>query len=137
MDRDPTREPLLVLAGDDEDFLMIIKLALEHTWYRGGLMVALNAGELIELLTKISNPSIVIMDFQTSPNDWYIALNRLKRNKRFEHIPVVVLSSSVGRKRMEGEDLPNCTYIEKPASFEGWRKAMADVLRRYPPSSFA
>lgn len=127
-----TPQSLILLAEDDEDFLLIIKLALEQIRCAVPLGTVRNPRDLMRHLRERAIPSVIILDFYVAPNDWRFTLKDENMQKRLRRIPIVVLCSSDDREDIEiCEKFKSCTYRQKPSSFEGWTECMNDILREY------
>lgn len=134
---DPQTYPdsLVVLAEDDDDFLMITKLALRRAGFTGKLKLVKNYRALMGYLQEKEKPELIILDLKTAPDDWRTALRGLKRNQRFKSITVVVLTAS-----SDPEDIDlckryrRCSYIYKPSNFADWRACMENLIQSELPS---
>jgi CheY-like chemotaxis protein len=124
------RTKSFVLAEDDEDFLMIMRLALEAAGFAGKLDLVNNYRALIGYLQEREEPNLIILDLKTAPDDWRTALRGLKGHERYKSIPVAVLTAS-----SEQEDIDlcrryrGCSLIQKPSNFSAWRICMKNLIR--------
>ncbi|PKN67153.1 MAG: two-component system response regulator [Deltaproteobacteria bacterium HGW-Deltaproteobacteria-15] len=120
----------ILLAEDDEDFRVVIRYALELAGFAGNIDLVSNYRGLFGYLEEREKPSLIILDLQTSPEDWRAALQELKSRNRYKDIPVVVLAASDQPEDVElFEKYRRCSYIQKPATFEDWRARMEKVIR--------
>ncbi|RJR50877.1 MAG: response regulator [Desulfobacteraceae bacterium] len=123
-----------VLAEDDEDFLMIMRLALEDAGFAGKFDLVRNYRSLLGYLQEKEKPGMIILDLKTKPEDWRTALQGLKSHKLYKSIPVVVLTASD-----DPEDIDlcrryrRCSIIQKPSNFPDWRTCMKNLIRTRLP----
>jgi CheY-like chemotaxis protein len=125
----------ILFAEDDEDFYVITRFALEQAGFTGKLDLIQNCRALMRYLEKRESPSLIILDLKTRPDDWRAALQELKKDTRYEDIPVVVLTAtSEPRDIALCERYRGCSYIQKPSTFEDWRVCMEDMIRNHLPN---
>lgn len=118
-----------VLAEDDEDFLMIMRLALEHAGFAGKLYLVKNYRSLMGYLQEREKPNLIVLDLKIAPDDWRTALRGLKGNERYKCIPVVVLTASTDPEDVDlCERYCGCSYIEKPSTFAAWTACMENLI---------
>lgn len=123
-------KPLVLLAADDEDFLLIIELSLEHVGFAGRLQTVRSAADLTEWLRGGAIPALIILDLHCDQKELRDALTGLKANRSYESIPVVVLSTYASEGDMPLEVFPHHCYKQKPVTFEGWCACMEDILSK-------
>jgi CheY-like chemotaxis protein len=122
--------PVIVLAEDDEDYLMIIKLAFEEAGFTGTLKIVNNTCDLMQYLESRKAPHLILLDLKSAPNDWRAALEELKSAKRYESIPVVVLTASNALEDIRlCERYVGCSLALKPMSFDDWKGFMGEIIR--------
>jgi len=120
----------LVLAEDDEDFLMIMRLALEDAGFAGKLDLVNNYQALMGYLQQREKPKLIILDLKTKPDDWRTALRGLKEHDRFKSIPVVVLTASSDPEDIDlCKSYRRCSFIQKPSTFPDWKTCMKNLIR--------
>lgn len=122
-----------VLAEDDEDFLMIMRLALEDAGYAGKLDLVRDYRSLLGYLQK-GEPRLIILDLKNKPEDWRTALRGLKSHQRYKSIPVVVLTASDDQEDIDlCKRYRRCSIIQKPSTFPDWRTCMKNLIRTKLP----
>lgn len=122
--------PIILLGEDDEDFHLIMRLALEHAGFSGLLQTVRTAADLTLWLRDREVPALIIMDLHLPPNEWRATLRAVKEEKRYQVTPVYVFTTCRDRETRPLEPLPNCSYLQKPMSFEGWCACMEEILSK-------
>jgi twitching motility two-component system response regulator PilG len=125
-----------VLVIDDSN---TIRRSAEIFLRQGGHEVLL-AEDGFDALSKISDhdPELIFCDILMPRLDGYQTCAIIKRNPRFAHVPVIMLSSKDGlfdkaRGRMVGSQ----DYLTKPFTKEQLLRAVDDYRRTAFPSEFA
>ena len=120
----PARAGAKVLVIDDSN---TIRRSAEIFLRQGGYEVLL-AEDGFDALSKVSDhdPDLIFCDILMPRLDGYQTCAIIKRNPRFAHVPVVMLSSKDGvfdkaRGRMVGSD----EYLTKPFTKEQLLRAVA------------
>ncbi|MDR2245013.1 MAG: twitching motility response regulator PilG [Burkholderiales bacterium] len=120
-----------VMVIDDSN---TIRRSAEIFLLQAGCVVIL-AEDGFDALAKIADqkPDLIFVDIMMPRLDGYQTCALLRRNARFKHTPVVMLSSKDGlfdraRGRMVGSDL----YLTKPFTKDELLKAVAAYVRRRP-----
>ncbi|RJR40872.1 MAG: response regulator [Desulfobacteraceae bacterium] len=123
-----------LLAEDDEDFLMIMKLALEDTGFAGRLDLVRDYRSLLGYLQQKEEPRLIILDLKNKPEDWRTALRGLKTHHLYKSIPVVVLTASDDQEDIDlCKRYRRCSIIQKPSTFTDWRTCMKNLVRTRLP----
>jgi twitching motility two-component system response regulator PilG len=125
-----------VLVIDDSN---TIRRSAEIFLRQGGHEVLL-AEDGFDALSKISDhdPELIFCDILMPRLDGYQTCAIIKRNPRFSHVPVIMLSSKDGlfdkaRGRMVGSQ----DYLTKPFTKEQLLRAVDDYRRTAFPTEFA
>jgi twitching motility two-component system response regulator PilG len=120
-----------ILVIDDSN---TIRRSAEIFLRQGGHQVVL-AEDGFDALSKINDhvPELVFCDILMPRLDGYQTCAIIKRNPRFAHVPVIMLSSKDGlfdkaRGRMVGSD----DYLTKPFTKEQLLRAVEAYCRRAP-----
>ncbi|MCL2297890.1 MAG: twitching motility response regulator PilG [Proteobacteria bacterium] len=120
-----------VMVIDDSN---TIRRSAEIFLLQAGCVVIL-AEDGFDALSKIADqkPDLIFIDIMMPRLDGYQTCALLRRNAKFKHTPVVMLSSKDGlfdraRGRMVGSDL----YLTKPFTKDELLKAVATYVRRHP-----
>ena len=73
-------------------------------------------------------PGIILLDLNMPGVDGRTALEKIKSNDNFKHIPVVVLTTSNDEKDIEEcYNIGANTYIQKPVNFDNFFKAIKQL----------
>src|SRR5436305_5363532 len=111
----------ILIVDDDADDREIIKDAFLSLEEEQEFIFLENGDKLIEYLehnVATSLPSLILLDLNMPGNDGREVLKQLKTNKRYQHIPTIVLTtSSSNRDKLTSYDLGANCFITKPDSF--------------------
>jgi CheY-like chemotaxis protein len=111
----------ILIVDDDADDREIIKDAFISSAEEMEYIFLENGDRLIEYLEKhvASNPpSLVLLDLNMPGKDGRESLKEIKCDKRFQHIPVIVFTtSSSHRDRLMAYELGANCFITKPDTF--------------------
>jgi two-component system cell cycle response regulator DivK len=123
------REPVIVLAEDDEDIRRVYGIILRH--YGCRVEEALDGREAIEIV-RATKPDLVLMDVSLPAMDGVAASRALKADAATRDIPILAFSADISTTA----DMPTANntfdgYILKPISpTELARRITAYVDRR-------
>ena len=121
-----------LFAIDDEDYSMIIKLALKEAGFEGSSDLACSSEELKEGITERALPrggSYWISS--TRSNDWRECVPYLKEDKNYTKIPVVVLTAVESQADIDFcRRFDRCSHVDKPRSFDCWMVCTEKIIRR-------
>ena len=138
---DPQTDRLIhiLLADDDEDDRFLIVEAFRQQFPGSRLTMVEDGAELLEFMerreaylhTPPDMPDLILLDLNMPRIDGRDVLRQLKQNSLWQHIPVVVLTTSdaapdVQRSYFDGAN----SFITKPANFQGLLDT-AHVLGQY------
>ncbi|RJR31540.1 MAG: response regulator [Desulfobacteraceae bacterium] len=127
----------ILVADDDLDFRLIIRLSLEASDYKGRLHIVDDGVELMDFLNHRGKfpdseiPDLIILDLNMPQKSGREALSEIKADPRLSSIPVVILSSSKSKKDQQLARDFNCPFIRKPNSYSQWVDAMGALLKFY------
>lgn len=117
--------PLILLASNDEDYHLIVGTILEEIGFPGKVETVKNYQDMMRLLER-KVPQGIVMDLI---GKWRSALAALKKDKRYENIPVAVLSASDEEKDVAFcEQYKFCSFVQKPIDNEGWKACMRGIV---------
>ena len=127
------KQPILVVEDDPVDQEMIV-LAFKRALVENPVITVGNGQEALELLDSRSKrrvsdlPAVIILDLNMPQMDGFEFLRRVKAEKRFAAIPVVVLTTSqFERDLTQSLALGASSCLTKPADFEQLVKIAAEV----------
>jgi len=127
----------ILVADDDLDFRLIIRLSLEASGYKGKLHIVDDGVELMDFLNRRGRfpnseiPDLIILDLNMPQKSGREVLGEIKADPKLSSIPVVILSSSKSKKDQELSRDFNCPFIRKPNSYSQWVDAMGALLKFY------
>jgi two-component system phosphate regulon response regulator PhoB len=131
-----TKPPLILIADDDADILLLLSLTLERDGYE--VMTARNGRDA--LATALERPPhLIVLDMMMPGLDGCEVTRRLREDERTRTTPIMILTAfaeeSQATKALEaGADL----YMKKPFSPRDLlARAASLLLERRPRSRFA
>ena len=145
-----TIESVEILLVDDSDSdVFMVKRAFERANVANTLRVVHGGEEALDYVFKRGQyaepnapptPGLILLDVAMPRMDGFEVLAQLKQHPRYRRVPVIMLTTSerdedVIRSYDEGA----CSYITKPASFEGLVRALSQfqlywtLVSRVPP----
>jgi CheY-like chemotaxis protein len=126
---------LIFIAEDDPDDQELLKEAFTNLnpLYR---VLFFGDGELllneIQTYSESEMPDLILLDLNMPRKGGLESLSELKRYKKYNNIPVVILSTS---KNMDDEtrslSLGACDFVTKPVSFEGLMDAVGYITQTW------
>ncbi|HUR11540.1 MAG TPA: response regulator [Flavitalea sp.] len=121
----------IILAEDDEDDSQFFEEALKYVTDPPSLVLAKDGVELTDFLHDAEIlPDVVFLDLNMPRKNGAQCLLEIRKQKEFQHLPVVVLSTSNNADIIEkmyesGANL----YVQKPSDITSWRKTIARILK--------
>jgi CheY-like chemotaxis protein/HAMP domain-containing protein len=117
-----------VLVAED-DIRTVYALSALLAGKGADVLVAENGREALELLSRNGDVRAVLMDIMMPEMDGYEAMRRLRRDRRFETLPVIALTA----KAMKGErerclEAGASDYLTKPVDSERLLATLKDWL---------
>jgi DNA-binding response OmpR family regulator len=108
------RVPVLLIADDDEDILMLVQLRLSRSGYE--VVVARDGEEALQLARE-RQPDLVVLDWMMPKASGLDVLRAMRADESVASIPVVLLTARVSESDIqEGIDAGADDYIAKPFS---------------------
>ena len=135
----PSAPIKILLADDDKDDRFFFEKALKELSVRH-MLVTVNDGEqLMDYLSKNLKhlPDVIFLDLNMPRKNGFECLTEMKENKKLEHIPVVMFSTSYPRDKNYEANMINMLYkigavdfIRKPDDFSVLKKVIYDSLMK-------
>lgn len=126
--------PKILLADDDAEDRFIIQDAMDLLNASDIMMFADNGEHLLDLLKKnftaSAFPCLIVLDLNMPKMNGTQTLTWLKNDKNFNHIPVIIYSTSVNPIEREKCLLLGAhSFITKPVSFNECRETALIFLQ--------
>ena len=115
-----------ILIADDS---MINQKVITSLLSTSGIEItaAYNGQEVLDILEKESNFSIIFMDLKMPEVDGYEAIASIRKNQKYNHIPIVTLSGNLMPQDIEKmKTLHIETWLEKPLNIDAFYKVLLD-----------
>ncbi len=107
----------VLLVDDDPDLVKLV-----GAWLRGEGYSVISTGDTMGCLqmARREEPDVIVLDLGLPAGGGLVALERLKMNAQFSHIPVVVLTGEESTKVAEqAQEKGAAGYVHKSGSKEG------------------
>ena len=122
----------ILLLEDDIIDVMTVQRALDELNIRNRLIIQSNGEEGLKFLNQSPElPGIIFLDLNMPKMNGLEFLKKIKQDKRFQRIPVIVLTTS-----KEQQDKQKCFqlsvagYMVKPVSYENFLR-MLETIQSY------
>ena len=126
-------EPLVLMADDDEDDCTLARNAFKESGARGIIRCIENGMELMDYLSRSeSAPVLILLDLNMPIKDGRQALKEIKSTPAFQHIPVVVFTTSRDHKDIAySVQMGAQSFITKPNTFGEWVSIMKSLADKW------
>ncbi len=116
----------VMVVDDDPDIVGLVKLALKDAGY--GVIEAFNGEQALELADR-EKPDLIILDIMMPEMDGYDVIKNLKKNKKTQNIPVIILSvRRLEEDKAKGLKLGAIKYLTKPFKAKDLLGEIKEVL---------
>ena len=122
----------ILLVEDNEADIKVTLRAFEKAKIKNNISVARDGEEAIDYIyhqskytdkKKFPLPDLILLDIQLPKLDGFAVLKRLKEDKKFKLIPVVMLTSSKSEEDVaESYRDGAVSFIQKPVNYEEFEK---------------
>jgi len=129
----------ILLVEDNPDDLELAMRALRKGGYGEGIVVARDGVEALEYVFGTGafagrdttvQPTVILLDLKLPRLGGHEVLERLRKDRRTQLIPVVVLTSSDERDDIRGAYARGAnSYLRKPVEFSQFTSMLAEVGR--------
>ncbi|MEO0077474.1 MAG: response regulator [candidate division WOR-3 bacterium] len=102
----------MLVVDDEPDISLVVKARLEAAGY-----VVETAADGLEALNRVraNPPDLIILDVMLPVMDGFAVCALLKRDQRFSHLPVIMLSARTRpQDRSTGQNVGADAYLAKP-----------------------
>jgi DNA-binding response OmpR family regulator len=122
----PDRRPIVLVADDDEDILLLVAFRLERA---GCEVVTARSGDEALRLALEHTPDLAVLDVMMPGLDGYGVTRELRRAEKTSEIPVILLTAraeeaDVARGMAAGAD----DYVKKPFDGHDLRERVQRLL---------
>ncbi len=122
----PNRRPLVLVADDDEDILLLVAFRLERA---GCDVITARSGDEALKLAVEQTPDLAVLDVTMPGLDGYGVTRELRRTERTSEMPVILLTAraeeaDVARGMAAGAD----DYVKKPFDAHDLRARVKRLL---------
>ncbi len=133
------REPVILIAEDDEDDWLFLREALEESTHEASLHFVPDGEALLSYLrregsfadsSRFPSPDLILLDLNMPKKDGREALAEIKGDESLKHIPVVIFSTSQEEKDvLFAYEHQASSFVTKPMSFDGWVSVITTLSR--------
>lgn len=127
--REPARKGITVLVVDDSQPM---RRTLEWQLTRAGYQVlsAKDGLDALEMITTKQRPHLVLLDIEMPRMDGYELLSRLRSQRQYSSMPIVMLTSRAADKhRQHAMELGANAYLVKPCPHDELLQTIAALTR--------
>jgi DNA-binding response OmpR family regulator len=122
----PDRRPLVLVADDEEDILLLVAFRLERA---GCDVVTARSGDEAIKLALEQTPDLAVLDVMMPGLDGYEVTRELRRTEQTSEMPVILLTAraeeaDVARGMAAGAD----DYVKKPFDAHDLRERVQRLL---------
>ena len=115
----------ILLAEDDPSGQKLMQHILDRMGYYVDL--AMNGKEVLSLLEE-NVYDIILMDMEMPEMDGFTATREIRKNAKYESLPIVALTAHAMKEHRERTIQAGCTdYLSKPVD----REKLGDLLKKY------
>ncbi len=116
----------ILVVEDEKEMLESFKIRLENEGFE---VLTAGDGEEGLRLAREANPDLVMLDLILPKLNGYKICRMLKYDKRFRHIPVIILTAKAEESDRElGLTVGADVYITKPFEWEEIHKKIKELL---------
>ncbi len=123
----------VMLVEDNPDDVAFTKRVLRFNKLDRNLVLAVDGSEAVAGLERLAGedklPDLILLDINLPDISGIDLLTKIKRDSRFSHIPVVILTgSNVDDDIQKSYDLGASTYLVKPISNDALMLVMENLF---------
>lgn len=128
MERSSAEQTHIILGEDDDDDYYVFSLAIAEIPFKVLLTRAEDGEKLLKLLDE-KTPDVLFLDLMMPCKDGHECLKEIRRNKKYDKLPIIIYSSLADLKNIEmcyrnGANL----YAIKPSSYEDLKSILERIL---------
>jgi|WetSurMetagenome_2_1015567.scaffolds.fasta_scaffold398369_2 CheY-like chemotaxis protein len=129
---------IVIMADDDKEDCLLAKEAFSKSGAIVSFFYVGNGVELIDYLSKHSKsepdglPDLILLDLNMPFVNGLEALRKIRANKKFDNIPIVILTTSTDKTDRDFSMMLGANdFISKPDSFNEWVEIMKSLKRAW------
>lgn len=116
----------VLVVDDDEDLVKMLKFRIEGEGYE--FMSAGDGKEMLQLL-KVKTPNVIVLDVMLPNMDGYTALREMRKEEKYNNIPVIVLTAKEKKRLEDLFTLENIAFfMEKPFDMKELLQKIRELL---------
>ena len=120
--------PLILVADDEVDNLIMLSLELQRSGYR--VLTAVNGDEAIAI-ASVARPDLILMDLAMPVMDGLGATRTIKAEASLRQVPIVALTAfATDGFRKTAYDVEMDGYLTKPVDFDQLHYLISGLLAR-------
>lgn len=121
---------VVLMLEDDKDDRCITEATMNELGLDIPIRFFSKSDELFQYLHINEQPSLILVEYNSVPENGIDVLKKIKSHETFASIPVVLLSDNNFEKyRKEAYAFGACSYIRKPADVEGTKQKIGSFFK--------
>lgn len=119
----------ILMIDDDEDDQILFQQALNEINKSVTFYTAANGHDALKKLETPPEPDIIFLDLNMPIMNGFECLSALKKQKRYEHIPVIIFTTANDAGTIEqSRKLGASAFFHKPVDFGHLREKLSKVI---------
>ena len=126
----------ILIVDDNPDDIEITKIVLAERGCEAEVEATPRCEAALELLRRGNDlPSMILLDLKTYGMGGMDALRQIRADKRFDHIPVIIVtSSSLEADKREAYDAGATCFLHKAFDIDQFSHDLHALVQRFLPS---
>jgi len=117
----------IMVVDDESDQILSVKQIFEYD-DEYEIVTAKNGMECLKLLYDDINPNLILLDVMMPKMNGLEVFKRIRENKKWNHIPVIIITAMGGKEKITDEEISPDDYIEKPYDVVDLKKRVKHFL---------
>jgi CheY-like chemotaxis protein len=125
----------ILIVDDNPDDREITKIILAERGYKGEVEAVGRCEAALDLLRQGCNlPSLILLDLKTYGMGGINALRQIRADRRFDHIPVIIVTaSSLDADKQEAHNAGADYFLRKAFDIDKFSEDVDALLKRFLP----
>jgi DNA-binding NtrC family response regulator len=116
------RPRTVFMLEDDHDDRYITESIIEDLGLDIKIVFFSNSNLFLQHLSFAENPSLILLDYNSTPDNGLTVLKKIKAGHTHKNVPVIILSdSNVAKYKYECYGHGACSFIQKPSQVDRTR----------------